>query len=126
MNERTLVLLKPDFVERERFFVRLLSMNNLYVVSRKAIQLDEELVCKLYRHKIGHYRWLEILANMLAGPCVVLVVVGENSCEKIRALKGKCFSGCGIRGKWATKLTSNLLHSSDNAQEANEEISLFW
>ena len=134
--ERTLVLVKPDGVERG------LTGEILSRIERKGYTIVELLMLNATHHMLAeHYEepegrdFFEPLVNFMAsGPLVAAVVEGERVIEGIRSLAGisdPTLAEPGtIRGDfardWGEGVQKNLIHASDSTLSAEREIDIWF
>ena len=129
---RTLVLCKPDAVQRG-FVGRIISRfeeKGLKIAGLKMLQIDEALAARHYAEHLEKPFYPELLAFITASPVVALAVEGDNAVEVVRNLMGvtnpqKAGSGT-IRGDFGLNLTMNLVHGSDSLASAQRELALFF
>lgn len=133
MSDRTLVLLKPDAVERglvgeilSRFESRLLR-----IVAMELRTLDAATLERHYAEHVGKGFYADLVAFMSRGPVVALVVGGpENTWEVVRTMMGatnpRTAAPGTIRGDLGIEFTENLVHGSDSAESAAREIGIFF
>jgi nucleoside-diphosphate kinase len=133
MSDRTLVLLKPDAVERglvgeilSRFESRLLR-----IVAMELRTLDADTLGRHYAEHVGKGFYGDLVAFMSRGPVVALVVEGpENTWEVVRTMMGatnpRTAAPGTIRGDLGIEFTENLVHGSDSAESAAREIGIFF
>lgn len=130
--ERTLSIVKPDGVKRRLIgeVVKRFESNGLKVVGMKMIQMTKKEAEGFY----GVHRekpFFESLTEfMSSGPCVVMVLEGENAIQKTRALMGatdpaKAKEGT-LRHQFATNIERNVVHGSDGPETAAFEINYFF
>ena len=130
--ERTLILLKPDAVQRglvgaitARFETR-----GLKIVGMKLMQISQELAqCHYAPHKDRDF-YAPLLEFMTASPTLAMVLEGNNAVSVTRAMMGATFgpdaaSGT-IRGDYGMSKRYNLIHGSDSVPTAVEEIERFF
>lgn len=133
MSDRTLVLLKPDAVERglvgqilARFEVK-----NLKVVALDLRTLDADTLARHYEEHVGKGFYADLVEFMSRGPVAALVLEGpEDTWEVVRGLMGatnprKAAPGT-IRGDLGILFTENLVHGSDSLASAEREIGIFF
>jgi nucleoside-diphosphate kinase len=134
MSDRTLVLLKPDTVERGLVgeVLRRLETKQLKIVAMDLRTLDEATLAKHYAEHVGKGFYPDLVAFMGRGPVVAMVVEGsEDAWEIVRGMMGatnprKAAPGT-IRGDLASdNLTENLVHGSDSLVSAEREIAIFF
>ena len=133
MADRTLVIIKPDAVERG------LTGEILARFERKGLQpvalelrlLDEVTLARHYEEHIGKGFYAGLVAFMSRSPAVVAVLEGpEDTWKVVRTLMGptnprEAPPGT-IRGDLGTLLTENLVHGSDGPESAAREVAVFF
>ena len=133
MADRTLVLLKPDAVERGLVgeIVSRFERKDLRIVAMDLRQLDEDTLARHYEEHQGKGFYADLLAFMSRGPVVALAVEGpEDTWEVVRGLMGatnprKDAPGT-IRGDLGILFTENLVHGSDGPESAVRELGIFF
>ena len=133
MSDRTLVLLKPDAVERKLIgeVVARFESKNLDIVAMDLRQLDADTLARHYEEHVGKGFYDDLVAFMSRGPALVAVIEGpEGTWETVREMMGATnpmTSAPGtIRGDFGTAFTENLIHGSDSAESAAREIGIFF
>ena len=132
MNERTLVLIKPDGVQRllaGRILARY-EERGLKLAGLKLIHVDRDLA---ERHYAVHREkpFFESLVDFItSAPLVAAVLEGPNAIAIVRAMNGatrpnEAAPGT-IRGDFALETAQNLVHASDSAENAADEIALWF
>ncbi|MGH9055029.1 MAG: nucleoside-diphosphate kinase [Acidimicrobiales bacterium] len=130
---RTLVICKPDAVERglSGEIIRRLERKGLRLVAAELRQLDRQTAARHYAEHEGKAFYEDLLVFITRSPVVILVVEGPDGTWKVvRDLMGAtnpatAASGT-IRGDLAIETTENLVHGSDSAESATREIALFF
>ena len=133
MSNRTLVLLKPDAVERQLVgsIVSRFETKGLKLVAMELRTLDAAILERHYEEHKGKGFYAELVSFMSRGPVVAMVVEGpEDTWEILRNMMGatnprKAAPGT-IRGDYGTLFTENLIHGSDSAASAAREIGIFF
>ena len=133
MSDRTLVLLKPDTVERGLVgeVLRRFEAKGLGIVALDLRRLDAETLARHYEEHVGKGFYTDLVTFMSRGPVVAMVLEGpEDTWEVVRTLVGatnprKADPG-SIRGDLGILLTENLVHGSDSLASATREISIFF
>lgn len=133
MSDRTLVLLKPDAVERGLVgtIISRFEAKGLKIVALDQRTLDKETLAKHYEEHIGKPFYDELVAFMSRGPVVAMVLEGpENTWEVVRNMMGatnprEAAPGT-IRGDLGILFTENLVHGSDSAESAARESAIFF
>lgn len=130
--ERTLVLLKPDAVQR-RLIGRIISRieeKGLKIVGLKMIRVSRELAEKHYAEHREKPFYPELLSFITSAPVVAMVVEGPKAVETVRKMMGKTnpleAEPGTIRGDFGLSVTMNLIHGSDSQASAAREIALFF
>lgn len=130
--ERTLVLLKPDAVQR-RLVGRIISRieeKGLKIVGLKMIRVSRELAEKHYAEHREKPFYPELVSFITSAPVVAMVVEGPKAVEVVRKMMGKTnpleAEPGTIRGDFGLSVTMNLIHGSDSPASAAREIALFF
>ncbi len=132
-TNRTLVLLKPDAVER-RLVGEIVSRFERKGLSLSAMQLrtlDADTLARHYAEHQGKGFYADLVAFMARGPVVAMVVSGpDDTWEIVRSMMGatnpRAAAPGTIRGDLGTIFTENLIHGSDSAASAEREIQIFF
>jgi len=130
--ERSLVLIKPDAIQRKltRIILARLEKQGLKLVVSKMLQIDRALAQQLYAiHKDKPF--FEGLVNYISSaPIIAAVFEGEKAVEVIRKTMGAtdpAKAGAGtIRGDFGLNIERNTIHGSDSVETAKREIKLFF
>ena len=133
MSDRTLVLLKPDAVERKLAgaVISRFEAKNLDIVAMELRQLDADTLAKHYEEHVGKGFYNELVEFMSRGPVVAMVIEGpENTWEVVRNMMGTTNPAQAapgtIRGDLGILFTENLVHGSDSLESAQREIGIFF
>jgi nucleoside-diphosphate kinase len=133
MSDRTLVLLKPDAVERKLVgtVISRFEAKNLDVVALDLRTLDADTLARHYAEHVGKGFYGELVEFMSRGPVVAMVVEGpENTWEVVRKMMGatnpRTAEPGTIRGDLGILFTENLVHGSDSLESAEREIAIFF
>ena len=130
--ERTLVLLKPDCLQR-RLLGRVLARfedKGFQILAMKLMQVTPELARRHYAEHV-HRKWYPGLeAFVTSSPLVAAVVEGPEAIRVVREMVGdtnglKAAPGT-IRGDYGCSQQMNLVHASDGPDSANREIEIFF
>ncbi|MCS6801995.1 MAG: nucleoside-diphosphate kinase [Chloroflexota bacterium] len=130
--ERTLVLVKPDGVQRgligpilERFERR-----GFKIVGLKLLRVSRDLAERHYAEHVGKPFYPTLIAYITAGPVVAAVLEGPGAIATVRAMLGKTnpleAAPGTIRGDFGVETERNLVHASDGPESAAREIALFF
>ncbi|HEX6882531.1 MAG TPA: nucleoside-diphosphate kinase [Planctomycetota bacterium] len=130
--ERTLVLLKPDAVQRGLVgpILARFEQKGLKLVGLKLRQFPTALIQRHYEAHKERPFYGALVDFMTSGPVVALVLEGKNAIEVVRKLMGKTNAAEAepgtIRGDFALSRSNNLVHGSDSAEAAKKELALFF
>jgi nucleoside-diphosphate kinase len=131
-SERTLILVKPDGVQRQligRILARY-EARGLKVVGLKLVRVDRELA---ERHYAAHREkpfFGGLVEFIISGPLVALALDGPNAIAVVRAINGatrphEAAPGT-IRGDFALETAQNIVHASDSPEAAATELALWF
>jgi nucleoside-diphosphate kinase len=130
---RTLVICKPDAVERGVVgeIVSRLERKGLRLVAAELRRLDAEIARRHYAEHEGKPFFAELLEFITRSPVLLMVVEGpEGTWEIVRGLMGATNPASAapgtIRGDLALVTTENLVHGSDGPESAAREIAIFF
>jgi nucleoside-diphosphate kinase len=130
--ERTLVLLKPDAVQRDLVGEILLRLERkgLKIVGLKMMQLSGELLDEHYSHLVGRPFFPEVKSFMQRTPVVACCLEGTDAVSTVRQLcgitKAREAAPGTIRGEFALSVQANLVHCSDSLETAEAEVARFF
>lgn len=130
--ERTLVIVKPDGVQRglvgeitQRFERR-----GFRIVGLKMLQVDRELAEQHYAVHKGKFFYEGLVNYISSSPVVAMVIEGHDAIKAVRAMVGSTRPSEAapgtIRGDLALMGLRNLIHASDSPETAADEIALWF
>jgi nucleoside-diphosphate kinase len=132
MTQRTLVLVKPDGVQRGLIgeIVARLEGRGLKLLALKMIRVTPELAGRHYAEHKGKPFFDGLVKFITSSPVVAMIWEGREAVTVVRTLMGstdplKAAPGT-VRGDLALDLGMNLIHGSDSPQRAEVEIDLFF
>jgi len=132
MKERTLAIIKPDAVLRGLIghIIRHLEEAGLKIVDMKMIEMNKNEAKGFYEVHAGKPFYEELAEFMSSGPCVVMILEGDDVIMRYRRLMGatnyeEAEPGT-IRASFATSIRYNVVHGSDSKKSANFEINYFF
>ncbi|MCV6985935.1 nucleoside-diphosphate kinase [Mycobacterium shinjukuense] len=133
MTERTLVLIKPDAIERQLIgeVISRIERKGLTIAALELRTVSEELASRHYAEHEGKPFFGSLLEFITSGPVVAAIVVGPRAIEAFRQLAGgtdpvaQAAPGT-IRGDFGLETQFNLVHGSDSAESARREIALWF
>ena len=130
--ERTLILLKPDAVQRgfSGEIIARFERKGLKLLGMKLMQISPELAAKHYEAHQGKPFYDGLVNFMTSNPVVALALEGRKAISVCRKLMGATF-GCDaepgtIRGDFGISNGFNLVHGSDSPEAAARELELFF
>lgn len=130
--QRTLLNIKPDAVERNLVgeILRRIEAKGYRIVALRKLRLRAEQAKAFYAVHSDKPFFEELVEFISSGPCVPVVVEGENVIEGIRKLIGatdpaKAEPGT-VRKDFAENITRNSVHASDGPDTATNEIGFFF
>ena len=130
--ERTLVLIKPDGLQRQltgRILTRF-EERGLRIVGLKLVQVDRALAERHYDIHRGKPFFEGLLAFITSSPLVALALEGPNAIALVRAMAGATrphgAAPGTIRGDLAVETAQNLVHASDGPETAAVELALWF
>ncbi len=131
--DRTLVICKPDAVERGLVgeILSRFERKGLKLVAMELRTLDEATLGRHYEEHVGKGFYADLVAFMARSPAVTMVVEGpEDTWKVVRTMMGttnpRDAAPGTIRGDLGTMLTENLVHGSDSLESAQREIGIFF
>ena len=130
-KERTLVLIKPDAIER-KLMGEIISVyeKNFQITDMRMIKPSVEIAEKhYYEHKDKPF-FNELIAYITRGNVCALIIEGTNAIERVRRINGatdpKNAEPESIRGKLALSKQENSVHGSDSKESAEREIKIWF
>ncbi len=130
--ERTLVLLKPDAVQRDLVgeIITRLERKGLKLVGLKMMRLFDALLNEHYSHLVGRDFFPEVKAFMQLTPVIACCWEGTDCVNTVRTLcgitKAREAAPGTIRGEFAMSVQANLIHCSDSLETARVEVERFF
>ena len=130
--ERTLVLVKPDGVQRGLIgsIISRLEQRGLKLVGLKLIQVDDALARKHYGEHVDRPFFDGLVDFITSAPVVAMVWESNDAVEAVRNTMGQTNPTTSppgtIRGDLGLDIGRNLVHGSDSLESAQREVSLFF
>lgn len=133
MTEQTLVLIKPDGVQRGLIgeVIARIERKGLTLAALELRQVTRELAAEHYAEHAERPFFGDLLEFITSGPVVAMVVAGERAIPAFRQLAGgtdpveKAAPG-SIRGDFGLETQFNIVHGSDSPESAAREIGLWF
>jgi nucleoside-diphosphate kinase len=130
--ERTLVIIKPDGVQRGLIgdIVSRFERRGLKIVGIKLMRISPELAAKHYAVHVGKPFYSGLIQYITSSPVLVMAIEGTRAIETVRATMGatnpvQATPGT-IRADLAVEIGRNLVHGSDGPETAKFELELFF
>jgi nucleoside-diphosphate kinase len=131
-SQRTLVLIKPDAVQRELVGVVLsrFEQKGLKIVGMKLMNIESSIVDEHYSHLTDKPFFGDLKKFMMQTPVVAVVLEGIEVIDEVRKIVGstnprKADAGT-IRADLSMNVPSNMVHASDSPEAAETEIKRFF
>lgn len=130
--QRTLVLVKPDGVQRGLIgeVISRLENRGLKLVGLKLLQMSDDLARSHYGAHVDKPFFQGLVGFITSAPLVAMVVEGKDAVDTVRKTMGEtdpAKAGPGtIRGDLAQDIGRNIVHGSDSPDAAAKEIALFF
>jgi len=132
MRERSLVLIKPDAVERNLIgqIINCYEEVGLKVMALRMEKISEEVASIHYGEHKGKAFYNELISYITRSPLCALILEGDDAINQIRLLNGntnpaKAEEGT-IRKYFGENLTQNCVHASDSVETAKREIAMWF
>ena len=132
MKERTLSIIKPDGVAKNLIgeVIRRIESKGLAVIAAKMISMSKEQAKGFYAVHEGKPFFDSVTDFMSSGPCMVMVLEGEDAISTYREIMGATNKDNAkegtIRRDFATDIEKNVVHGSDSPETAEFEIGYFF
>lgn len=132
MVEKTLLVIKPDAVQRGLIgeIISRIENKGLKIIALKMIKLGENQVDRLYDVHIEKNFYSLLKQFILSGPLIAIAIQGTDCVQIVRRLAGATNSPLAepgtIRGDYGMNLTKNIVHSSDKPERALYELGVLF
>lgn len=130
--ERTLVLIKPDAVERKLIgeLISRFERKNFSIIGLKLIKLNKETAEEFYSMHKNKPFFNDLIEFITSLPVVAMVLEGNNAVSIVRKMMGalepiEAHPGT-IRGDYTIDKQKNLIHGSDSIENAEREINIIF
>ena len=131
-KEKTLVLIKPDGVQRGLIgqVISKLELRGLKIVALKMLSINHELASRHYSEHIERPFYKNLIEFIISSPVVATVFEGPDAVTLVRKTMGATnpleASPGTIRGDMGITIDKNIIHGSDSIESADKEIALFF
>jgi len=132
INERTLVLIKPDAIQRSLIghIMSRFEQKGLKLVGIKMMSLDEVVLREHYAHLVDKPFFGDLSSFMQSSPVVAMCWEGLEVVEAVRKITGitkaRSAEAGSIRGDFAMSVSCNVIHASDSVENAEKEVKRFF
>ncbi len=132
MSERTLVLIKPDGVQRALVgrLIERYEQRGLRIVGLKMVRVERALAEQHYDVHRDRPFFADLVDFITSAPLIALALEGPNAISVCRAINGATrpeqAAPGSIRGDFALETGQNLVHASDSAETAEREVGLWF
>ena len=130
--ERTLIILKPDAVQRGLCgeIITRFEKKGLQIVGAKLMKIPTQLAETHYEPHKGKPFYPGLVKFMTSSPVIVLALAGKDAIAIARKMMGATFGSKAepgtIRGDFGVSNSFNLIHGSDSPESAARELGLFF
>ncbi|MBI4617620.1 MAG: nucleoside-diphosphate kinase [Planctomycetes bacterium] len=130
--EKTLLLIKPDGVERQLVgeILSRFEKKGFRIAAMKLMRIDPALAERHYEAHKARPFYKPLVRFMTSGPVVAFVLAGANAVAVVRKMVGATFGPDAepgtVRGDYGLSRSFNLIHASDTQEAARREVSLFF
>src|SRR5438552_18517082 len=130
--ERTLIILKPDAIQRNLVgeIITRFERKGLQIVAAKFMRIPPQLAETHYEPHKGKPFYPGLVKFMTSSPVVVLALAGKDAIAIARKMMGATFGSKAepgtIRGDYGVSNSFNLIHGSDSPEAAQRELKLFF
>ena len=130
--EKTLVLIKPDGVERRLIgkIINHYEERNLNVIALRMVKANREIAEKHYEEHKGRPYFETLISYITEEKICAMVIEGNNAIEVVRRINGDKdplkVDLASIRGNYSNDKTRNLVHASDSLDNSRREIDIWF
>ena len=132
MTQRTLIILKPDCMEKKLVGTVIQRFQNagLDIVACKMAKLEESVLEEHYAHIVGKPYYPPLLDFMRRRSVILMVLEGDEAVSRVRNIIGPTNSAQApagtVRGDFGLNQRENIVHASDSEENAKIEIARFF
>ncbi len=130
--ERTLILIKPDAMERSLAgeVITRLERRGLRIVAMRLFLMEEGLAKKHYAEHEGKGFFQSLISYITSGPIIAAVFEGTGAVDTVRKTVGATNPANAeagtVRGDFGLETGRNLIHASDSFESSKREVALFF
>jgi nucleoside-diphosphate kinase len=132
LTERTLVLVKPDGVQRSLIgeIVARFERRGMRLAGMKLLRMDTAMARRHYAEHAEKPFFADLVGFITSGPLVAMVLEAPGAVAAVRQMMGATAPAASppgtIRGDLGLTIGMNLVHGSDSVDRAEQEIALFF
>ncbi len=132
MAERTLVIIKPDAMEKKIAgeILKRFEVKGYQIAAIDRVKLTRRQAEEFYAVHRSQPFYARLVEYMISGPCLPMVLEGSGVIQGVRELIGDTDPATAregtIRREFATNVTVNCVHASDGPLSAEKEIAFFF
>ena len=132
MQEKTLVLIKPDAFEKQHTgdIIAIYEKAGLKILAMKLMQMTPRVAQKHYAEHIRRPYYAELEEFLTSAPLVAMVLAGDDAIARVREINGKTNPAEAAEGTvrklYAESVGKNADHASDSPESAAREIAIFF
>ncbi len=132
MKERTLLLIKPDAIERGFVgeIIARFERKGFKIAGMKMLQMGRELAREHYSHLVSKPFYPDLEKFVTSHPLVAVVIEGKEAVEVARLIVGPTNAskapGGTVRGDFSNSTSRNVIHASDSKETAAKEVPRFF
>lgn len=127
--EKTLIIVKPNAFENAEQILMFYEYLELKIVSKKTVRLTKEQAEEFYQEHKGESFFADLVTFMTSGPCLFVVLEGEDAISKARSINGDKdptkAEGWTIRRLFGETVRKNAVHGSADEKSAEREVAFF-
>jgi len=130
--ERTLVILKPNAVQRELIgeLISKFERRGMKITAMKLSRITLKNAEQHYVEHLGKQFYNDLISFITSGPSVIMILESMDAIEIVRSMVGatnpaEAAPGT-VRGDYATSPGHNMIHASDSVESAEKEIGIFF
>ena len=130
--EKTLVLIKPDAVERKLTgeIISIYEKKGLHIAALKILKPTDDIAQDHYDEHKDKVFFAELLQFITRGEVCAIIIEGEKAVETVRKINGATdplnADAGSIRGRYALSKSENCVHASDSIESADREIRIWF
>ncbi|PIS42286.1 MAG: nucleoside-diphosphate kinase [Candidatus Kerfeldbacteria bacterium CG08_land_8_20_14_0_20_40_16] len=132
MKERTLIIIKPDALQRNLLgeVITRFERKGLKIIGLKMFSIDDTLIAEHYDHHKDKPFFEDLKKFMQSSPVAVMVLEGHSAINAVRLIvgptTGREADAGSIRGDFSMSKGHNIVHASDSKETAEKEIYRFF